>query len=937
MLEFNHAHINTIIDAKIRNQLVVFLGAGFSKICETDVLKLPNWGELVGELKKELETSESDFLKIAQLYFLQFGEYRYYQKIQSLFPDGLEPSDVHKKIFDIDPSCIITTNWDSLLEMVVEDNGFMYEIVASDANLVSSKLPKKIIKMHGDFLRHNIVFKEDDYLKYSFNFPLIENYIKSLLSTHVVVFIGYSYGDVDLKIISKWIENHSRSSPPKFMLRRSSTLSDDVYLKSHGIITLCPLNEDNNDPSYKDIFDGFLDVVSDSLGDNLIRIIAKKYLSEEGTVGDDDKDQVVKYMESRVRSLHQFSCLLPEQIRNKFSNVTLDYHKNCFGLTFHSIYLTTDFDKEIRAVYSVFFESILDSKFIKKHKDLLLSFFSVFLKANCMIVTNKEYISVKDFIFDNNLNGENVFRMVIDNNNKFEKYIEFSEINDYFYGFRNNNKNEDLLYQIKNLVAYFLKTRSYGNSFFQMFNYNLLLDVIRNSISIKKEKKDEIFSVHKKYDLSGRIRAVPFSFYEDIELIEQFLNFHMIYKWYYDSHVNFKKNYEVTQSNKNGKIAFDSEETQSELRCEHFLKFIFVNKILFDEYSEVKNLFIAFIENKIKLQSINGDFSFNEIDLFILIRYSKTNDLRRIINNALLDKQNDEKIEINFSNLKRGFLNTFKNIFNTYLNFSNFNFIYIDKFATWLNNGVLVASLVVWSDDDLEEIVSYFVKVVHSDRATYDFYKSINYFIAVNFKVSKKSYPSLKKIIDAIVLKNIYGNFGFDDDRLLDHDLLSNAFRYFSTNNIIYDNLELIEKLIILNANRSNEEKEFLAKNFLLKLYPVSSADVKEKVKDFVDVVFNAQELGFQKVIFWLEIINYTYIIKNDFLLNVKDYILNLSENDLIQPDFLRLGGIEQIYEYVFFFVNERKMLDLTGVLEVTKDKIDKFKGLDNLEDKGGH
>jgi len=60
--------------------------------------------------------------------------------------------------------------------------------------------------MHGDFNNHNIVFKEDDYLDYQYNFPLIENYIKSILSTHTVLFSGCSYNDINYKQIMKWLQ-----------------------------------------------------------------------------------------------------------------------------------------------------------------------------------------------------------------------------------------------------------------------------------------------------------------------------------------------------------------------------------------------------------------------------------------------------------------------------------------------------------------------------------------------------------------------------------------------------------------------------------------------------------------------------------------------------------------------------------------------------------
>ena len=179
-MKFKKQHLNNIIDANNDNRLAIFVGAGVSKNSETKGLKLPTWTDLISELKKDLElTDESDYLKIAQLYYLEFKEHSYLKKLKDFFPDNIRPSSIHKQIFELNPQVIITTNWDTILEKAIEDNAYIYDVIRCDEDLVKSTLQKKLIKIHGDFKNHNIVFKENDYLNYQFNFPLIENYIKS--------------------------------------------------------------------------------------------------------------------------------------------------------------------------------------------------------------------------------------------------------------------------------------------------------------------------------------------------------------------------------------------------------------------------------------------------------------------------------------------------------------------------------------------------------------------------------------------------------------------------------------------------------------------------------------------------------------------------------------------------------------------------------------
>ena len=170
-------YIQTIISANNDNSLAIFVGAGISKSSEINFLKLPSWNDLIEGFKADLEIDdETDYLKIAQLYYLAFGEFTYYKKLKEYFPEHISPSIIHKLIFDINPHVIITTNWDNLLEKTIEEYAYIYDVVCSDNDLVKSSLQNKLIKMHGDLKNHNIVFKEDDYLKYNLIFPLVENF-----------------------------------------------------------------------------------------------------------------------------------------------------------------------------------------------------------------------------------------------------------------------------------------------------------------------------------------------------------------------------------------------------------------------------------------------------------------------------------------------------------------------------------------------------------------------------------------------------------------------------------------------------------------------------------------------------------------------------------------------------------------------------------------
>jgi NAD-dependent SIR2 family protein deacetylase len=111
------SHVKNIIKANDEGRLTIFVGAGISKSSNGKGLVLPSWGELISVLKKDLDLpDETDYLKIAQLYFLEFKAPTYYRKIKEFFPDYVEPSLIHDLIFEINPQSVITTNWDNILE-----------------------------------------------------------------------------------------------------------------------------------------------------------------------------------------------------------------------------------------------------------------------------------------------------------------------------------------------------------------------------------------------------------------------------------------------------------------------------------------------------------------------------------------------------------------------------------------------------------------------------------------------------------------------------------------------------------------------------------------------------------------------------------------------------------------------------------------------------
>lgn len=197
-----------IRNAKLHKKLVLFVGSGVSINSG-----MPTWFQAISEIadKLYLEKKEDilDNLRIPQYYYNARGKKEYTELMRSIFRYGenLEPNEIDRRIIDFDTPVIITTNYDNLIEKAAEEKNIQMQVVSKDVDIPYCSDERIIIKMHGDFENNNFVLKEDDYLNYSKNFRLIETYIKSLLASRVILFLGYSFNDPDIKHIFTWVKD----------------------------------------------------------------------------------------------------------------------------------------------------------------------------------------------------------------------------------------------------------------------------------------------------------------------------------------------------------------------------------------------------------------------------------------------------------------------------------------------------------------------------------------------------------------------------------------------------------------------------------------------------------------------------------------------------------------------------------------------------------
>lgn len=266
-------HIKIIQEA-INNErnLAVFVGAGVSKNSE-----VPTWGELIKIFIKKLKVNpsdiSSDYLKIAQYYY-NTDPISYKKILDKNLNRNWETNSISKFIFEkLNPKYIITTNYDCILEDTAKElNITDYKIVCKNEDIPSIK-DRVIIKMHGDFENNNIVFKENDYTKYSEKFKLVETYIKSIFATSVVLFIGFSAEDPNVNQIYQWVKDIlKKNKQPSYMI-----LCDKKTKREYDIQKKYLENKDIYTINYYEIEDKIKDFCKNySINNNELKVIRKR-------------------------------------------------------------------------------------------------------------------------------------------------------------------------------------------------------------------------------------------------------------------------------------------------------------------------------------------------------------------------------------------------------------------------------------------------------------------------------------------------------------------------------------------------------------------------------------------------------------------------------------------------------------------------------------
>lgn len=229
---------------------VLFVGAGISRPAG-----YPGWGELMrtvvdgtaeqlgeGAGRAELEAllAQGKFAEVADQCRTLLGRTYFGRLLRSVLArDVAPPEATHRAIVETPYACVVTTNFDTLLEDAFarwSDFGVPkaptgMELAQHGTLLLDGAF--FILKAHGTIHDDDsMVFTSEDYRRITHANPAFQAVMSSLLLTHAVLFVGYSLGDPNFRLLlDSQLSTFGTDAPPRYALMENVGATERAILR----------------------------------------------------------------------------------------------------------------------------------------------------------------------------------------------------------------------------------------------------------------------------------------------------------------------------------------------------------------------------------------------------------------------------------------------------------------------------------------------------------------------------------------------------------------------------------------------------------------------------------------------------------------------------------------------------------------------------------
>lgn len=640
-------------EAKNEKRLVLFVGAGASFDSG-----MPLWSDAIDTISKALGLPKGtdDALKIPQYYFNSRAKKEYNELMRKIFKYGeeLNTTDLHKAIIGLGTHTIITTNYDHLIEKAAKENGEVMQVISQDIDLPYLRSGRQLIKIHGDFEHDNFVLKEDDYLQYSSNFKLIETYIKSIIGSKVVLFIGYSLNDPDVKHIFSWAKEILNQNFQRAYMILAKEEPNDIkkeYFKNLGInIIFASELVENKDCTHSEQIIQVINLINAK--DNVTETKIEKLYNQLKQLKD------LNYVYGKYIRRAFYSCgIICNENNISLFNPNNDSKQNEFLDTLWNYFENDTISENINGnqlklikqvlVKSQFSIITLGHKFSQKHVEIPNQ------KTNEIeeMVINFDYKALHS-IMDNNQ------RNVALSNPEMclqQAYI-CSVLGDYVLAYN----------YLKSASTGFYSSRNYVWYYIAMVNKKFVGKLLSDSYigGLSQKERQTIISESNAIDLDKILNSIPNIDDSDYSFLKELGSFNVAYTLFYDV---FKDSVKVAEEASTNYTMYTGTAAYRKLQIavKDYISYIYRNYIILDRYTELISIFVLYIRSI--LSSVNsmeikpdpdekmavGNVRLEKMgkfELFIMIKYLSAKEIQKMFNEYSIkllpvDKEGQEYIQ----------------------------------------------------------------------------------------------------------------------------------------------------------------------------------------------------------------------------------------------------------------------------------------------------
>lgn len=901
-----NSHIKAIKDALDEGRLAIFIGSGVSR---SENPEYPLWADICSDLLEDLcGLNESDSLKIAQRYELEFTREKLLHILRGYFNKNGK-TGLLEKILKLHPHCVVTTNWDNLLNQAVENTASYWNVIANDAELVGLHNEQKVIKMHGDFEHNNVVFTENDYLNYSNNFPLIEAFVKSLLATHVVLFIGYSFNDPDLKQILNWINRQSVDLPAKYFVDYQKNDEEpyalknwEKYLDSWKMIVL-PLSGNS------------LSIFFDNISGYSKSLLQIKNCTE--------------LFHNICKPFENIDVIL----YSSFENYILDspfhtdilYTQKGFKLVFYA----SSKDENIND-YKDFFSTI--NQYLSDEKNLIDK------KLN-YIISNLSKLGVEGIALNTSFGWKNDIEVWFENIQEDEEnFISFE--NSLLIKPRDDEDTKKYLRFIYDCIQVgdYIEAKKYCDKaiklcgvtkdirslFICYFNLNHILKYLglllpdHDNFSKYMEQKINIMQEFMQY---------PAYIRNQLEELNRFISFEEIY----NQAIRFRELREKVENAYDKatgqQIAYFSNLGKYMYTFSNLLHFIYSNALCIEKYNEFKLIARDYFSLSffISTRGEKSQISLSRIDLYVAIKYMKSDELVRV-----LAEQKSEKWKIKLTDDCCEWL-IWDALEHCLYNAHNYRYRANEYLFEYIQNILILLARIELKDNQRKEIMEMIIDFIKETNVPINLIQYLSYFLSVRYNNfgSDLEKSAIEKLLNTFINKVIYMKVSFAELHALVTNSFTNCYGYLQVSGEKYSGIGEIKKLMTSLDLYCSEDKTDLLKNMVLYLYLISDENCKKQIKEYIDNENYFSIASLNKDISEYALCKLIICILTYHIEGIKD----LSEQDksFIVSD-LKKRNIKDKNDVVLSYFSSLKNIEESQKTERVKEIISLYEGINKSE-----